>query len=145
EARPPAARGQAAAARPSARRRAPAIFCPHKPETKHQFPAMRGTEEQNSHYIRSKDGIMRPCRSAGVAAMNCCEVTKVEMSAAKPAAETARADGLSRRSLFKGVAGLAGVAVAGRARPAQAQQVIRLAFCSQLLCVVPYEVTRAQD
>ena len=71
--------------------------------------------------------------------MKCCEQTKADLSS-KPDMDA----GLSRRSLLKGAAGLAGLAVAGGSQPSQAQQVIRLAFCSQLLCVVPYEVTRAQ-
>jgi NitT/TauT family transport system substrate-binding protein len=70
--------------------------------------------------------------------MNCCQETKTDLSQA-----TAR-EGVSRRGLLKGAAGLAGAAAAGRAATGQAQETIRLAFCSQLLCVVPYEVTRSQ-
>jgi NitT/TauT family transport system substrate-binding protein len=58
-----------------------------------------------------------------------------------------RTDGrLDRRGLLKGSAGLAGLAVAGAVTGARAQelQAVKLAFCSQLLCVVPYEFTRAQ-
>lgn len=52
--------------------------------------------------------------------------------------------GVSRRSLLKGMAGVAGLAALGGVRPAFGQQErVRLAFCSQLLCVVPYEATRA--
>ncbi len=48
---------------------------------------------------------------------------------------------MGRRELLVGSAGLAGLAFTGRAK---AQETVKLAFCSQLLCVVPYEFTRAQ-
>ena len=48
---------------------------------------------------------------------------------------------MGRREMIVGSAGLAGLAMTGRAR---AQATVKLAFCSQLLCVVPYEFTRAQ-
>jgi NitT/TauT family transport system substrate-binding protein len=47
---------------------------------------------------------------------------------------------MGRREMLVGSAGLAGLAMAGRAK---AQETVKLAFCSQLLCVVPYEFTRA--
>ena len=50
---------------------------------------------------------------------------------------------MGRREVIVGSAGLAGLAMAGRAK-AQGQETVKLAFCSQLLCVVPYEFTRAQ-
>jgi NitT/TauT family transport system substrate-binding protein len=53
---------------------------------------------------------------------------------------------VSRRGLLKGVAAAAGTAatLAGAATPAEAQgKRVKLAFCGQLLCVVPYEVARA--
>jgi NitT/TauT family transport system substrate-binding protein len=53
---------------------------------------------------------------------------------------------VNRRGVLKGSAGLAGLAfAAGATGPtgARAQDTVRLAFCSQLLCVVPYEFTRA--
>lgn len=52
---------------------------------------------------------------------------------------------VNRRNLLKASAGLAGLALASGAAPARAQaDTIQLAFCSQLLCVVPYEFTRAR-
>ena len=75
--------------------------------------------------------------------MKCCEETKLDLYI-----ERAATGPLSRRSLLKGagsVAGLAGVAVATGGTAVRAQTSIKLAFCSQLLCVVPYEVTRAQE
>ena len=55
------------------------------------------------------------------------------------------AQGIGRRDALQGLAGSA--VLAGLAGSAQAQGAagrIRLAFCGQLLCVVPYEVTRAR-
>ena len=52
---------------------------------------------------------------------------------------------ITRRQFLRGAAGAAGLAAfGGVATPVWGQQKkIRLAFCSQLLCVVPYEATRA--
>jgi len=46
-----------------------------------------------------------------------------------------------RRTVLKGAAALAGSLAAPRARAAG--KPLRLAFCSQLLCIIPYEVARA--
>lgn len=51
---------------------------------------------------------------------------------------------LNRRAVLAGSVGLAGAALAAGTVGAKAQATVRLAFCSQLLCVVPYEFTRAQ-
>ena len=54
---------------------------------------------------------------------------------------------LHRRTVLKGAAALAGVLTAtGGAAAARAQgKRVKLAFCSQLLCIIPYEVARADD
>ncbi|HSK39761.1 MAG TPA: ABC transporter substrate-binding protein [Arenibaculum sp.] len=72
--------------------------------------------------------------------MGCCDMTE---SAPDPGGEAA---GIGRRSALKAFAGVAGgLAVAARGLPAGAAEApIRLAFCGQLLCVVPYEVTKAR-
>jgi NitT/TauT family transport system substrate-binding protein len=63
--------------------------------------------------------------------MSCCD----ETTARVPSTD------VSRRSLLKGASVIAGVIPA--ARPARAQgKRIQLAYCSQLLCGVPYEVAR---
>lgn len=54
-----------------------------------------------------------------------------------------RGSHVDRRGLLKGSAGIAGLAMLA-GNPARAQETVKLAFCSQLLCVVPYEFTRAQ-
>jgi NitT/TauT family transport system substrate-binding protein len=66
--------------------------------------------------------------------MSCCD----EGTARVPTFE------VSRRSMFKGAALLASVLPAVRPGPAEAQtsKSIKLAYCSQLLCGVPYEVAR---
>ncbi len=54
---------------------------------------------------------------------------------------------VSRRTFLKGLVGAAGVFAFGGGNFGRAQNdrtSIRLAFCSQLLCVVPYEFTRAR-
>jgi NitT/TauT family transport system substrate-binding protein len=50
---------------------------------------------------------------------------------------------LARRGVLKGSAGLAGLAMVAGTGVAKAQEQVKLAFCSQLLCVIPYEFTRA--
>jgi NitT/TauT family transport system substrate-binding protein len=66
--------------------------------------------------------------------MSCCDQT------------TARVPDIdvSRRSLFKGAALIASVIPAARPTRSEAQgKQIKLAYCSQLLCGVPYEVARS--
>src|SRR5262245_1747698 len=66
--------------------------------------------------------------------MSCCD----ETTALVPNPD------VSRRSLFKGAALIASVIPAARAGDAAAQgKKVKLAYCSQLLCGVPYEVARA--
>jgi NitT/TauT family transport system substrate-binding protein len=67
--------------------------------------------------------------------MSCCDET------------TARVPDLdlSRRSVFRGATLFASLVPAARPTRTEAQgKKVVLAFCSQLLCVVPYEVARAQ-
>ena len=65
--------------------------------------------------------------------MSCCD----QSTARVPDAD------ISRRSLFKGAALIASVIPAARSSLAAAQgKQIKLAYCSQLLCGVPYEVAR---
>ncbi|HEV7372963.1 ABC transporter substrate-binding protein [Arenibaculum sp.] len=53
---------------------------------------------------------------------------------------------IGRRAALKTLAGVTGgIAVASRGLPARAAgEAVSLAFCGQLLCVVPYEVTKAR-
>jgi len=66
--------------------------------------------------------------------MSCCD----ETTARVPDTD------VSRRSLFKGAALVASIIPAARPTRSQAQgKQIKLAYCSQLLCGVPYEVARS--
>src|SRR4051812_29505103 len=64
--------------------------------------------------------------------MSCCDETTAHV----PDTD------MSRRSLFQGAAVIASVIPAARPARAQGKQ-IKLAYCSQLLCGVPYEVARS--
>src|SRR2546430_1306262 len=76
----------------------------------------------------------RAWRQSLETAMSCCD----ETTARVPDTE------VSRRALFKGAALVASVIPAARPTQSQAQgKQIKLAYCSQLLCGVPYEVARS--
>lgn len=91
-----------------------------------------------------------------VPAMGCCEATNPNLLGAvtrsgrksEPAGEHWPAPGAAwdRRTTLKSLAGAAGViAVSGCARELDDGMTgVRLAFCGQLLCVVPYEVSRVR-
>jgi NitT/TauT family transport system substrate-binding protein len=51
--------------------------------------------------------------------------------------------GVDRRDVLRGMAGVASLGLLPGVAVGQELRRVRLAFCSQLLCVVPYEVTRA--
>lgn len=77
--------------------------------------------------------------------MSCCQKLVLEpkgdLGGALPEA------GVGRRTVLRGMAGVAGglaLAGTGAARVSAQMNSIKLAFCGQLLCVVPYEVTRAE-
>lgn len=65
--------------------------------------------------------------------MDCCQETKVPVDAG----------GAGRRSALLGLGAAVGSASLASTGRAQAGR-LRLAFCGQLLCVVPYEVTKAR-
>src|SRR5690242_9169862 len=73
-------------------------------------------------------------------AMACCT------SLSPPSATNLPAEGIGRRTALQGLAGsvaLAGLAT-GTAHAQGAGTRLRLAFCGQLLCVVPYEVAKSR-
>lgn len=71
--------------------------------------------------------------------MSCCDEKPDVIWERKPDSK------VNRRGLLKASAGLAGLTfLSPSTSAAQAQESVKLAFCSQLLCVVPYEFTRAQ-
>lgn len=77
-------------------------------------------------------------------AVGCCEATNPELTGV---ASYGAGDLIwDRRTTLKALVGMAGViaVTAGGPRVSAAATKVRLAFCGQLLCVVPYEVTRAR-
>lgn len=76
--------------------------------------------------------------------MGCCEATNPDLTGV--ASYEAPELKWDRRTTLKALAGMAGVVAvtAGGPRVSAAATKVRLAFCGQLLCVVPYEVTRAR-
>jgi NitT/TauT family transport system substrate-binding protein len=85
--------------------------------------------------------------------MGCCEATKPDLTGVV----TGRADQpvfrwpaedvtLDRRTAVKGLVAAAGALSIGSCGPSAENGAarVRLAFCGQLLCVIPYEVTRAR-
>lgn len=67
--------------------------------------------------------------------MSCCSDVQVDV---------VKVASIDRRTFIKGVVGTAaGLGFAGATLGAAQPKKIRLAFCSQLLCVVPYEFTRS--
>jgi NitT/TauT family transport system substrate-binding protein len=78
--------------------------------------------------------------------MGCCETKWVEGPDIPPSGARQKIDlntEVSRRGVLKGVAALTASLAVGRVGFAAELKHIKLAFCSQLLCVIPYEVTRA--
>jgi NitT/TauT family transport system substrate-binding protein len=85
--------------------------------------------------------------------MGCCEATNPDLAGAvvDPAGLPVEGSVLDarcdRRSAVKGLLVAAGglaLASCASSPPQEGETRVRLAFCGQLLCVVPYEVTRAQ-
>lgn len=79
--------------------------------------------------------------------MGCCEATNPDLIGIAPDALSGRDFAFDRRSALKGMLGIAGViavtsTVSTKSNAAAVK--VRLAFCGQLLCVVPYEVTRSR-
>jgi sulfonate transport system substrate-binding protein len=76
--------------------------------------------------------------------MGCCESSNPDLIGL---AEEFRNLKLDRRSTLKGLLGAAGIIAVSGGVPGRASAQgtkVRLAFCGQLLCVIPYEVTRAR-
>lgn len=72
--------------------------------------------------------------------MGCCEATNPDLEGVVVSEDLT----WDRRTALKGLLGIAGVVAvsAGGPRVSAAATKLRLAFCGQLLCVVPYEVAR---
>src|SRR6266446_10479891 len=94
----------------------------------------RHRDKTRCHAIESRKRADRAWRQSLETPMSCCDKTTARV----PDTE------VSRRALFKGAALVASVIPAARPSQSQAQgKEIKLAYCSQLLCGVPYEVARS--
>ena len=79
-------------------------------------------------------------------AVDCCDAGPVAAPEGRAVAGFTVST-VSRRTVLKGLVGVAGALAFGAGTFGRAQDEgthVRLAFCSQLLCVVPYEFTRAR-
>lgn len=79
--------------------------------------------------------------------MGCCESTNPELLGVVSDTESGHDFRFTRRSALKGMLGIAGAIAVTSTLPTKANAdapKLRLAFCGQLLCVTPYEVTRAR-
>jgi NitT/TauT family transport system substrate-binding protein len=77
--------------------------------------------------------------------MGCCEATRPDLSGILEEERLADLT-VDRRTTLKGLFGVAAVVAAGSGMSGAkaADTKLKLAFCGQLLCVIPYEVTRAR-
>jgi len=76
--------------------------------------------------------------------MGCCDATNPRLRGSRRE-WLALVPSIDRRAALRGLAALAGSLTIGAcARPQQNGTRVRLAFCGQLLCVIPYEVARAR-
>jgi len=77
--------------------------------------------------------------------MGCCEATNPDLIGV-PVYHGEASFALDRRTVLKGMLGVAGVMFVSACGPKPVGEgtKVRLAFCGQLLCVVPYEVARAR-
>lgn len=75
--------------------------------------------------------------------MDCCHNVN-QGQAPSPDVTDAMVPRFSRRTLLKGAVGVAGTSILAACGIGGDTDRIRLAFCSQLLCVVPYEFTNAR-
>jgi NitT/TauT family transport system substrate-binding protein len=80
----------------------------------------------------------------GVFAMGCCESTQPDLIGVPE--ELQESLDVDRRTAIGGIFGAAALAMTGggAATANAAATQLKLAFCGQLLCVIPYEVTRAR-
>src|SRR5689334_24463649 len=103
-----------------------------------------------AHVEIIRRGHVGKLRGLRVKPIGCCEATKPhlagEMSIGSSRAGESHplASGCDRRTAVKGMLAVAGglTLSACAPRPEPGSTRVRLAFCGQLLCVIPYEVTR---
>lgn len=75
--------------------------------------------------------------------MSCCDENLASVPKGIKSSKEIAAPDVSRRSVLKGVAVVAGALSATGSATAQTLKPVKLAYCSQILCGVPYEVARS--
>jgi NitT/TauT family transport system substrate-binding protein len=75
--------------------------------------------------------------------MSCCDENLASVPKGVTSSKEIAAPDVSRRSVLKGAAVLAGALSATGQASAQTLKPVKLAYCSQILCGVPYEVARS--
>lgn len=76
--------------------------------------------------------------------MSCCDENQARVPEGIKSSKEIAAPDVSRRSVLKGVAVVAGALSSAGPAAAQAKlKPVKLAYCSQILCGVPYEVARS--
>lgn len=74
--------------------------------------------------------------------MSCCDENLASVPKGINSSKDIAAPDVSRRSVLKGAAAIAGVLSSAGPAAAQNLKPVKLAYCSQILCGVPYEVAR---
>lgn len=75
--------------------------------------------------------------------MSCCDENLASVPKGVTSSKEIAAPDVSRRSVLKGAAVIAGALSGTGAASAQTLKPVKLAYCSQILCGVPYEVARS--
>jgi NitT/TauT family transport system substrate-binding protein len=75
--------------------------------------------------------------------MSCCDENLASVPNGVTSSKEIAAPDVSRRSVLKGAAVIAGALSGTGAATAQTLKPVKLAYCSQILCGVPYEVARS--
>ena len=75
--------------------------------------------------------------------MSCCDENLASVPKGVTSSKEIAAPDVSRRSVLKGAAVIAGALSGTGAATAQNLKPVKLAYCSQILCGVPYEVARS--
>jgi NitT/TauT family transport system substrate-binding protein len=74
--------------------------------------------------------------------MSCCDENLASVPKGINSSKDVAAPDVSRRTILKGAAAIAGVLSSAGPAAAQNLKPVKLAYCSQILCGVPYEVAR---
>jgi NitT/TauT family transport system substrate-binding protein len=75
--------------------------------------------------------------------MSCCDENQASVPKGIKSSKEIAAPDVSRRSVLKGAAVIAGALSGTGGATAQTLKPVKLAYCSQILCGVPYEVARS--